>query len=116
MPFWRAFFAFFFCHSLFSTVKESATSQGVPSAFSPGLLTFAWIGLTICWRLPDPFWLVDVFAVLALLPIQKVVNDLNTQMAPNHETNARFTGWNIAGIVIGGLLFVLAIIGTFFPE
>ena len=116
MPFWRAFFAFFFCYSLFRTVNDSAASQGVPSTTSPALLTLAWIGLTLCWRLPDPFWLVAVFAVLALLPIQRVVNDLNAYLAPNHKPNARFSAWNIVGIVLGGLLFVLAIVSTFLPE
>jgi hypothetical protein len=116
MPFWRAFFAFFFCYSFFREVKGSAVARSVAVEFSPGLLAAVWIGVTLCWRLPDPYWLVDTLAVLALLPVQKVVNEVNASFAPNHTPNARFSAWNIAGIVFGGLLFVLAIIGTFFPE
>ena len=116
MPFWRAFFAFFFCYSFFKEVKDSAASRSVVVGFSPGLLAVAWIGVTLCWRLPDPYWLVDTLAVLALLPVQKVVNEVNASFAPNHAPNVRFSGWNIAGIVFGGLLLVLAIIGTFLPE
>jgi hypothetical protein len=116
MPFWRAFFAFFFCYSLFREVTDSATSRSMSVGFSPGLLAFVWIGLTLCWRLPDPYWLVSTVAVLALLPVQKTVNELNATVAPGHDLNARFYGWNIVGIAVGGLFLVFAIIGTFFPE
>jgi hypothetical protein len=117
MPFWRAFFGFFFCYQLFKTVKDTADSHGVPSRFSPGLLAVAWIALTLCWKLPDPFWLIDVFAVLPLLTVQRAINSLHSQLpTTDYDHNRKFTAANIVGIVVGGLLFVLAIIGSFIPE
>ncbi len=113
MPFWRAFFGFFFCHSLFKHIKDSAGSHGVAVTFGPGTLTLAWILLTLCWRLPDPFWLISYFAVAAFLPVQKTVNTLNSLVAPHHDPNTRFSGLNIAGIVAGALLFILVVIAFF---
>jgi hypothetical protein len=113
-PFWRTLVAWFFCYSLFKEVKESGRFQGRVT-FSPGLLTVAWIGLSFCGLLPSPFDLVGLLSVLALFPIQKTVNDLNAVLAPNHNPNRRLSGWNIAIVVVGGLLFLLTLVGTFLP-
>jgi hypothetical protein len=116
MPFWRAFFGFFFCYSMFRKIQTSASERGLTAAFSPGLLTILWIGITSCWRLPNPYWLMSMLAVLALLPVQFTVSQLNASVTTTYDSNSRFTAWNIAGIVIGGLFLVFAIIGTFMPE
>jgi hypothetical protein len=115
MPFWRAFFGVFFCYSCFREVEEAARFRGI-SFLSPGLLAAIWIILTICWRLPDPYWLVCWLTPFVLVPVQNAINRLNIEIAPNHNRNSRFSGWNIAGIVLGGILFVLSIIGAFMPE
>jgi hypothetical protein len=115
MPFWRAFFGVLFCYSCFKEIKEVATSRGVSFPASPGWLAVLWIGLALSWRLPDPYSLVDLLTPLALVPIQKTVNDLNTIVAPDHNPNRRFSAWNIAMTVIGGIIVVLAIIGTLLP-
>ena len=115
MPFFRAFFCVFYCYSLFKEVKIIATSRGLSSP-SPGLIAIVWIVLTISWRLPDPYWLMCLVTPLVLVPIQKVVNNLNTVIAPNHNPNARFSGWNIAGIVVGGIFILLIVIALFLPK
>jgi hypothetical protein len=116
MPFWRAFFGFFFCYSMFREIQVSASERGLTATFSSGILTILWIGVTICHRLPDPYWLVSMLAVFALLPVQRTVSKLNACVTTNYDLNSRFTGWNIAGIVIGGLFLVFVVIGTFMPE
>lgn len=116
MPFWRAFFAYFFCYSLFKRIQASAESQNLQKSISPGLLATGWIVISILWRLPDPYWLATYFAVFFLLPVQAVVNDINRVSNPKHDPNSNFTGWNIAAVVIGGLFFVLGLIGTFLPS
>ena len=115
-PFWRAFFGVLFCYSCFKEIKKVATSRGVSFPASPGWLAVLWIGLVLSWRLPDPYWMVDILTPFVLFPIQKTVNDLNTIVAPNHNPNARFSAWNIVITVVGGILFVLVIIGTFLPS
>ncbi len=116
MPFWRAVFAYFFCYSLFKKIQATAESQGIRKSIAPGFLAAGWIVITLLWKLPDPYWLLAYFAVLTLLPVQSVVNEINQITNPKNDPNKKFTRWNIAGIVIGGLLFVLALIGTFLPE
>jgi hypothetical protein len=116
MPFWRAFFAVLFCYSCFSQVRGVATSRGIAFPSSAGLLAVVWIALTLAWRLPDPYWFICWLTPLVLLPVQNVVNRLNMGVAPNHNPNARFSGWNIVATVVGGILLVLVIIGTLLPQ
>lgn len=115
-PFWRAFFAFFFCNGIFKNVQQYAMRSDVPANYSPGWLTFAFIAINIMWRLPDPVWLVSCLAFLPLLPVQGVINAINAKQHPTHRINDRFTGWNIAGIVFGVIWFALVIIGMTMPQ
>ncbi len=115
-PFWRAIFAIFFCHSLFKSVQDSVNSHGLQSGISPGWLTFGYIALSVLWKLPDPFWLISLLTFLPLLPVQGVINDINTKSAPHAERNDRFSGKNIAVIILGAIWFMLALIGTLIPE
>ena len=116
MPFWRSFFAYFFCYSFFKKVQASAVAVSLDKPITPGLLATGWIIITVLWKLPDPFWLITYFAVIFLLPIQAMVNDINKIVAPTHDRNRRFTGWNIFGVIVGGLFFILVLYGTFFPD
>jgi hypothetical protein len=115
-PFWRAFFGVFFCYSCFKQINETSLAHGLSFSPSPGLFATLWIIFTLTWRLPEPFWLVCFTAPFFLIPIQNCVNRLNAVVAPNHNTNSKFSGWNIAGIVAGGIFFLLAIVGTFMPK
>ena len=114
IPAARSIFAFFFCYALFRRVSDSAakTNGNRPPA---GALAAGWIVTTLLWRLPDPYWLVSFAAVLFMLPIQSAINSINAKEAPDHDRNGRFSAWNIAGVVIGGLFVILGVIGTFLP-
>ena len=115
-PFWRAFFSVFFCHSLIKSIKESAESNGISTAINPGWLTFAYIVLIISWRLPDPYWFVSMLSFLPLMPAQSLINTINKKVAPQSDPNNSFSWKNIVGIILGSILLIFAIIGTFFPE
>jgi hypothetical protein len=117
MPFWRAFFVFFFCYSLFRRIGQSAQEAGLPS-ISAGVLAAGWIIVKLLLhRLPDPYSLVSFFAFVFLMPIQQTVNKINAKYAPSHDPSSRFRAWNILAVVVGGIFFVLAIIGSFLsPE
>jgi len=116
MPFWRAFFGVLFCYSCFKEIKDVATPRGILFPSSPGLIATGWIILKLSLKLPDPYWFVCWLTPLLLVPIQNVINRLNAVVAPNHNPNSRFSGWNIAGTVIGGIVFVLIIIGSLLPS
>lgn len=115
-PFWRAFFTGIYCYSLITKIRNRAKLRGIDADFSPFLLTVAWFGLTLCAQLPKPYFLVSFLSVIVLLPVQEIVNELNGLVAPNHKPNDRFSVWNIAAIVVGGSLTVLAIVGVLMPQ
>jgi len=116
MPFWRGFFAFFFCYQCFSRIREHAQSVGVSQSVAAGPLAIGWIITTVLWKLPDPYWLVSEFAFLFMLPPVAAANRINAKVLPNHNPNGRFTAWNWVAIVLGGILVVLAVIGSFVPD
>jgi hypothetical protein len=116
IPLARAIFSNIFFYPLIKEIKNSANSIGTAANYDPLLLTVLWIALSISVRLPDPYWLVCYLSVLVLLPLQKVVNELNVRVAPEHNPNSHFSTWNIVGVVFGGILFLLAIVGSFLPD
>lgn len=116
MPFWRAFFAIFFCYQCFSRIVNSARDAGVKTAVSAGAAAVAWIVVTLAWRLPDPYWLMSAFAFVPILYVQSVANELNESAAPHADRNSSYSVWNIVGIIFGGLMLVLVVIGEFLPD
>jgi hypothetical protein len=114
-PFWRTFFALFFCYSLFRTVKQTARAEKIAARFSPGLLALGWVLVKFLSVLPKAGWVLSYGAVFLLVPIQMTMNDVNRALYPNHDPNTRFTAWNIVGIVLGGLFLAAAIWGSLQP-
>lgn len=115
-PFWRAFFSIFFCHACFEDIHAGAEKLGLQKNFSAAALSAGWILATIAWRLPDPYWLLTYCAVLFMIPVQGVANEINRSASPDHEINSRYGGWNIFGIVVGGIMFLLSLVGAFMPN
>ncbi|MEG5059222.1 hypothetical protein QUB60_14575 [Microcoleus sp. A2-C5] len=115
-PFWRTVFGGLFCYPLLAQIKKWAKSRSVYANFSPLWLTVAWIAIILfCRNLPRPYTLAGLLSVIALLPVQKSVNELNTIMIPYHDPNSRFSVWNILTIAVGGSLLVRAIIVSLMP-
>jgi hypothetical protein len=115
MPFWRAFFGVLFFYSLLDRIKKH--DPEAPSArMEAGGLAAAWIILTLLWKLPDPYWLIGFVGIFVLIPVQGLVNQLNHKVAPGHNPNSRFSGWNWLTAVLGIPFFMLAVWGAFLPE
>jgi hypothetical protein len=110
MPFWRAFFAYFFCYSLFKRIDATARSQKVQKSIAPGPLAAGWTITTLMMKLPGAYCLVTYLAVLFLLPVQSLVNEINRVACPNHSPNSKFTGWNVPVVVVGAASFALILI------
>jgi hypothetical protein len=107
-PFWRAFFAYFFCHALFNEVRECQEKVG-KGKMPAGWLACGWIITYLMWRLPDPFWLISTASVVFLVPVQKVVNSINLVEAPDHAPNEKFSVANWITIAVGGSILALAL-------
>jgi hypothetical protein len=116
MPFWRAFFAVFFCYQCFSHIRKYDHSSVTAGTLAAGPLAAGWIVLNLSWRLPDPYWLITFFAFLFILPIQQRANEINNAVAPGHDPNSRFTWQNWAGIAIGSVILALDVIGFLNPD
>jgi len=114
-PFWRAFFAPLWGFSLLPRIQRLTGTLGVPAAWSGSGLALGYFLLHITWRLPDPFWLASLLSFLPLLVAQRSVNQLNAATVPDAPRNDSYSGLNVVGIVIGGLLLLLAILGTLLP-
>jgi len=112
----RAIFPIFFCYSLFKRIFERAKSLDLITSANAGGLSVGWIVFAyILIYLPDPFRLLSFSSVLFLLPAQRASNAVNELLTPGYDRNTRFRPLNILLIVIGGMFWFLAVIGTFLP-
>lgn len=115
LPVLRSLFAIFFCFHLFERIQNSADSISLKKSFNSYLLAAGWILFSFLSYLPNPYWLITYCSVIFLLPVQMVANEINITLCPKCDPNKKYSGWNVLGIIIGGLIFVLAVLGTFVP-
>jgi len=111
-PALRAIFAVFFCHACFARIRDHGDEQGISPSLPAVALATGWVVVVILHKLPDPWWLVSFLAFLFMLPVQAHVNRINAVAAPAHDRNSRFRLWNWIATVLGGAIFLLAILGT----
>jgi len=115
MPFWRAFFVLFFHYDLLKTIKRDLGVR-VPVDYSAGWLTVAYLVWLLTWRLPDPFWIVSYMTFVPLLPVVAAINNANAGRVSDEHMNTRFTAWNVAMIVVFGVLQALNLALLLRPE
>jgi hypothetical protein len=58
-------------------------------------------------------WAISLLGYFVLIPDQLQINRLNATEHPSHHPIRRFSGANIAAIVVGGLVVLLALVGAF---
>lgn len=116
-PVARTLFSIFYCYPCFARIRDAAKERGISPALPAGPLAAVLILLAIAAQLPDPYWLIAYFSFAVFIPVQVVANKVNAIAAPGHDRNRRFSGANIAFATVFGILFLLALIGTFMsPE
>lgn len=116
VPWARAFFAVLFIYSLARRVYERVLELGLAPHTQPGALAVLFIGLCMSGNLPDPFWLLSMFAGLALVPLQTEMARVNAAEGNPVGPEARFSVVNIVWLTIAALLWLLMLIGLFLPE
>lgn len=112
----RALFYPFTAYGLFRRIREHAAADGRHASLPAGPLATVLLSVSLTAGLPDPFWFVSLLVFVPLLPVQRVVNEMNARLAPDADTNASFTGWNIVALVLGTLLLLLAVAGLILVE
>jgi hypothetical protein len=119
MPAMRAIFAVFFGYALFKRVRDFAHPGLKPESLAAGMLALVWLVLQLTPSLPNvpqPVNLLTFISVAGLVPVQSRINRINDQLAPDHDRNDRFSSANWVGLVLGGILFVLAVLGSMMPN
>jgi hypothetical protein len=110
----RTIFSGIFFYTLARSAADEADTRGLPARYSSGVLTAAlWVAAIVSNQLPDPWSLLVFLFALILVPVQRTVNRINRDIDPALGDAERFRGWEIALVVPGGLLLLLAIAGTF---
>lgn len=69
--------------------------------------------MSVLWRLPDPWWLLSLVTFLPIIPPVRAVVAMHDRLAENRDRNARFSAANIAGVIFGGIVLLLAVVGSF---
>jgi hypothetical protein len=115
-PFWRAVFATLWNFSLFGRIRDRVTQDGTPADWNPPFLATCYLLLYGLSQLPDPWWLISFATFLPLIPVQQATLRFNEQNNVKEDLNSDYSGINVAVIILGGILFSLAVVGSFLPE
>jgi hypothetical protein len=112
-PLINSIFRMFTYYYLMVEIRRAGAAQQKSCPFSSALLAVCYAALIACGAL-SKFWpviaLVGLLSPLALVPVQKYVNDmLNSESSK--AINSRFGVANWIAIVIGGALALIGIIG-----
>ena len=105
----RVAFAIFYCYPLFRRIRATAKAQNISPSFSPAGCAAGWMIFVLLSV--TPLFLLSTISVLFLLPVQRTVNAINLAADPDHDRNSTFTVLNKAAVVIGGLMWLLVIVG-----
>ena len=111
IPWARALFGIFWCYSCFEFIRKDERDLGVEPTLSAGPLAVGWIAASLAWRLPEAYFLLGYLSVLPLITAQRHANHINALVAPEHDKNAAFSGWNWLAVVVGGILMGLIVLG-----
>ncbi len=115
-PFWRAVFAPLWVFSLSNYINTHAEEVGAPVSAPTLLIGGLFLALSVTVRLPDPYWLISVLTFVPLIALQVTAQRIAATMNTDNPDLRKYTYWHWIVIVLGGLFFILMLIGTFLPE
>ena len=113
IPWARALFLGIWNFGLFSRVHDQAVAEEVPAGWNNIVLGVLVLLFSASSRAPGLVGALVFLSFLAYLPVVITIEKINRKHASevSEQPNDRFSGWNIAGIVLGGLFMMLALIG-----
>lgn len=113
-PVWRAIFSFLSAYGLFKSINRIAAGNDAIARpkINSGGLAIAYAALYLCAYLPPPWWLVFVFCFFPLLPVNALARHYNEAIDGDiHRAEDAFNMWNWLGIVLGGVPWLLILLG-----
>lgn len=114
MPVWRAIFGAFFSFSLIDKIQSYARSESIPSSLNSMLIGVCFLVINGVGRLPEPYWMFTFLAPLLFLQPVSVLNEYCIKKGK--DADPPFKWGEITILVVGGILIILVVISTFFPE
>ncbi|MEO0114379.1 MAG: hypothetical protein ABIK93_02760 [candidate division WOR-3 bacterium] len=127
-------------YDLFRNIRNFARQSNCKTYSSPGLITFGYIFLNhVSFSLASQIWkskvaavtelsvttnfvlliiiiIINLLNVRLLAVVQKTLNNFWEKEQAGLEIRPKFTGKEIACLVIGGIFWILILIGIFIPE
>ena len=100
----------------FDDIRGHAENSGIEKLFLPGWMLVQYIVLTALWRLPDPYWLLTFFSIAPLTIVQETLNDYWKKEQPELVLKTNLSGGQITVLILGGIFFLLALVGLFAGE
>ena len=115
-PFWRAVFTPLWTFDMGDRFVEQAKAERISIKLPTVVLGILYIALRLPLLLPEPYKLARLVAVVAILPFDYAARRLDGEGRLAAPTYGRYSGWNVAWLIVGSLLLLLAIIGAFLPQ
>ncbi|MFP4473101.1 MAG: hypothetical protein ACLFPX_04415 [Candidatus Omnitrophota bacterium] len=112
-PFWRAFFAIFFCYPLFKRIQQNAKAPGSRITVGAGPLAIAYIASMVLGG-EAPFFIslgLLILSALVLVRANRMAIVHNRSIAPNEEPAAPLSRFEVGMIVV----MVLILLAFFIP-
>ena len=97
-------------------IRDFSRKACIVKTYSPGWILFSWLIFTALWELPDPFWFLSFMSVWPLTVVQCILNSYWAKEQQGYLEKTKFSGGQIALLVIGGIILILVVISTFIPE
>jgi hypothetical protein len=109
-PFWRTCMAPFYAITMLQIIKRQADREGITVRWSPVILGFLFLVVSLFAFLPEPWWLLSIGACLPLVPVLATARDINDASDTPGDANNTFSGGNYAVVIIGGLILVVILL------
>jgi hypothetical protein len=125
IPVLRAIFGVLFAYSLFQSVNRDIERNAEPGVSFAGLaleplnaggLALGYFFLNMLWRFTDLVSLAGLFAFVPLMVVQKRINKLHADLGYDPAEGFSYSAGTIAMLVIGGLFWLLIIVGLLMPQ
>ena len=106
----------FLIYNQFRHIRDFARVAECDRLFSVGWITLGWIFFNALASLPDPFWFLSFLSIWPLGVVQGVLNSYWEKQQPELVVRTKLSGGQIALLVIGGIFWIIVLIGTFMPD
>ena len=107
-PAWRTVFFVFYCYGLFKRIGAAFANELPGKPLAAGALAAGFIVCSVLACLDDSTTFFVYISLFFAVPVQSRINKGNDAIAPDRDRNEDYSGWNLAAIAAGVLVYVFA--------